>query len=174
MAYQPWMPEGVRGAKALRGTIQGAVRAGLSLDQLLSSVQSLYAQQNATLRSQTVGAISNLYSQMADLESKARALRHVAGNIGLSSRWISFAQLERPLSNWSLNPKISVRIRAEGRVAGQVVSRWLTMNYEGYSMRGLTIGDLRYRAQVFLESEDYPELAGQTDLTYTDLAITAY
>ena len=173
MTEQPYFPAGLKGARSLRGTIQGAVRAGMSLSETLQSVQGLYAQQGYELASQTTAAIERQFASFTDLEARGRLLAHVPGNVALSSAWISYAGLGRSLASWNINPTLVVRGRVSGQVAGLSVSKWVTFVYEGMGARGLSVGDLRNDFVTYFLNRNYPEMAGAEDLAFAELAVSA-
>jgi hypothetical protein len=159
----PWFPAGVKGARALRGTIQGAVRAGRSLSELLGQVQSLYAQQGYELRRSTQEAVERQYAAFAELEATT----------SLGPRWISYMSLERSLEAYNANPRLMVRGKGSGTIAGMQVSRWITFVYEGPGARGLTVGDLRADMGVYFRRGTGSGLPGATDVTVSEVAVSA-
>lgn len=173
MSDQPFFPAGVKGARALRGTIMGAVRAGQSLATLLSQVQDFYAQQGYELRQATRAAIERQYQTFTEQESKSRSLQHVPGPTALTSQWISYSGLERTLQQYNANPRLMVRGKATGTVAGLQLTKWVTFIYEGPGARGLTVGDLRSDVSQYFRNRNYPEMASAEDVALSEVAVSA-
>jgi hypothetical protein len=174
MTGGPWFPQGVRGARALRGTIHGAVRAGKSLSELLEQVQALYAQQGYQLRQQTRDAIERQYAQLAELESKGRALSRVPDRTVLGPEWISYMGLRRPLAEFTINPRLAVRGRFSGTIDGQPVDRWATFVLEGPAARGITVGEVRNMFQSYISVSPDTSLPGARDVGVDQLAVSAF
>lgn len=175
MSVPPWIPPPPRGARALRGTIEGAVRRGWSLQQLLDSVRGLYSQQGAVLRAQTEDAIARQFAAFVDSNVKSRSLEHTPGTTALHAGYVSFASLERPLWAFNENPRALVRYRVSGTLAGAPYEQWMTTRYEGIGALPATVGGLRNDLWARSFGPQYGTEPG-ADMAFrvSDVAITAY
>lgn len=173
MAGDAPIPGGdARGIQALRGTIQGAVRAGYSLGDTLDLLQGIYNQTGGRWTSLSAQAATQLYSAFNDLELKSQALSHVRGDIAITSRWISYATLARPLTEFSKSPAYAVRYHVTGNLDGAPVDRWKTATYSPGDNLPATVGELSSELADSALDTETETLAG-AELEVTDVAIYA-
>lgn len=163
---------GPRGIKGFRGTINGAVRSGVSLSDTLAMIRGYYEQQGVKFTAASQQAVTNMYGVFASVESKSQQLARVRGDIGFDSRWVSFATLNRPLQSFNADPRISVRVHATGEFEGLELDTWKTIHFDNEEDRPKSIGELRAALiQAVLDGET-EDLSG-ADVRISEIAAYA-